>query len=114
MFVKIGISGKVVTAMLIVVLSTMLTIAFYSHSMTKDILIDQVERELAIKNDNVKNAVSSVFEQKGEAVRQLSSIPVIESFMKANEKRENVRSNKDYEWIQKALVSAKEKMKTSR
>ncbi|WP_203248316.1 bifunctional diguanylate cyclase/phosphodiesterase [Sporosarcina beigongshangi] len=105
---KLGINGKVVIAMLVVVLSTMLTIAFYSHSMTKAILIDQVERELAIKNDNVKDAVSSVFEQKGEIVHQLASIPVIESFMSTNEKRENVRSNKDYDWIQKALVQAKE------
>jgi len=106
---KLGIGAKVVIAMLVVVLSTMLTIAFYSHSMTKDILIDQVVRELAIKSDNVKNTVSSVFEKKGEIVRQLASIPVIESFMSADEKRENVRTNKDFEWVQQALSSVKEK-----
>ncbi|WP_318616589.1 EAL domain-containing protein [Sporosarcina sp. YIM B06819] len=105
---KLGINGKVVVAMFLVVLSTMLTIAIYSYSMTKDILIDQVERELSEKNRNVGNTVSSVFEQKGEIVRQLASIPVIESFMSANEKREDVRLNKDYDWIQKALMRAKE------
>jgi len=94
--------------MFVVVLSTMLTIAFYSHSMTKDILIDQVERELASKNENVKNIISSTFQQKGEVVRQLASIPVIESFMSANEKREDVRANKDYEWVQEALTRAQE------
>ncbi len=103
---KLGINGKVVIAMFVVVLSTMLMIAFYSYSMTKDILIDQVERELSLKNENVKNTVSSVFEKKGEVVRQLASIPVIESFMSANEKREDVRLNKDYDWIQKALIRA--------
>lgn len=108
---KLGIGRKVVIAMLVVVLSMMLTIAFYSHSMTKDILIDQVERELAAKNDNVRNTVSSVFEKKGEIVRQLSSIPVIESFMSADEKRENVRSNKDYKWVQQVLTNVKEKNK---
>lgn len=106
---RLGISGKVVIAMFVVVLSTMLTIAFYSHSMAKDLLIDQIERELSIRNDNVKNTVSSVFEKKGEVVRQLASIPVIESFMSADEKRENVRSNKDYEWVQQALMNVKEK-----
>ncbi|MEK5040668.1 bifunctional diguanylate cyclase/phosphodiesterase [Sporosarcina sp. FSL K6-3457] len=103
-----GINGKVVIAMLVVVLSTMLTIAFYSHSMTKDILIDQVERELAFKNENIKNTITSTFQRKGEVVRQLASIPVIESFMSANEKREDVRANKDYEWIQQALTRAQE------
>lgn len=105
---KLGINGKVVIAMFLVVLSTMLTIAFYSHSMTKDILIAQAERELAIKSDNVKYTVSSVFQKKGEIVQQLASIPVIKSFMSANEKREDVRSNKDYQWIQHALTNAQE------
>ncbi|HIW34905.1 MAG TPA: EAL domain-containing protein [Candidatus Paenibacillus intestinavium] len=105
---KLGIGIKVVLSMLVVVLSAMLTIAFYSHSMTKDILIDQVERKLALNNDNVKNAVSSVFENKGDIVRQMSSIPVVKSFMSANEKRESVRFNKDYEWIQQALTNIKE------
>lgn len=54
--------------------------------MTKDILIDQVERELAFKNENIKNTITSTFQRKGEVVRQLASIPVIESFMSANEK----------------------------
>src|SRR5699024_107574 len=92
-------------SMLVVVLSTMLIIAFYSHSMTKDILIDQVEKELVIQNNNVKQTVSSVFEKEGEMVRQLSAIPVIESFMSADVQREDIRSNKDYPWIQQVLTN---------
>lgn len=103
---KLGINSKVVLAMSLVVLSTMLIIAFYSHSMTKDLLIDQAEQELAIKNENVKNTVIATFQQKGEVIRQLASIPVIESFMSANDKREDVRANKDYEWVQQALMRA--------
>ncbi|WP_313891338.1 EAL domain-containing protein [Psychrobacillus sp.] len=105
---KIGINGKVVISMFLVVLSTMLMIAFYSYSMTKNILIEQAERELSVKNENVKTTVSSTFKQKGEIVHQLASIPVIESFMLANEKRENVRANEDYDWIQTALNNAKD------
>jgi len=103
-----GINGKVVSSMFVVVLSTMLTVALYSHSMTKNILVDQVEQELAAKNENVRNAVSAVFRQKGEVVRQLAKTPVIESFMGANESKENVRSNKDYEWVQQTLTRTKE------
>lgn len=106
--IKMGINSKVVTAMFVVVLSTMLMIAFYSYSMSKKLLIDQVELQLSEKIENVRNTVISVFEQKGEIVHQLSSIPVVESFMSANETRENIRSNKDYDWIQKALITAKE------
>ncbi|WP_313891337.1 EAL domain-containing protein [Psychrobacillus sp.] len=104
---KIGINGKVVVAMFLVVLTIMLMIAFYSHSLTKNILLDQVEQKLTLKNEKVRNAVASVFEQKGEIIRQFSSIPVIQSFMSKNVTRENVHSDKDYEWVQQALMHIK-------
>ena len=70
-------------------------------------MLDLVEQELYAKIETVDTTVSTVFERKGEIVRQLSIIPVIESFAEANETRENAQSNKDYEWLQKALTSAK-------
>ena len=103
-----GIKGKVVSSMFVVVLSTMLTVALYSHSMTKNILVDQVEQELTAKNENVRNAVSTLFLQKREVVRQLAKTPIIESFMGANERKENVRSNQDYEGVQQTLTRTKE------
>lgn len=105
---KLKIGQKVVLTMFVVVLSIMLMIALYSYSMTKDILIHQVERELSEKNDNVQNTVSFEFEKKGEIIRQLASIPVIESFMSANEPRENARENKDYMWVQQVLTNTQE------
>lgn len=104
---KMGITSKVVLSMFLVVLTTMLTIAFYSYTKSKNLAIEQVKLELYAKAETVETTVSALFEQKGEIVRQLSIIPVIESFGLANATRENAQSNKDYEWLQKALINAK-------
>ena len=104
---KIGITSKVVLAMFLVVLTTILTIAFYSYTKSKNLAIEQVQLEMYTKAETVETKVTALFEQKGEIVRQLSIIPVIESFGLVNATRENAQSNKDYEWLQKALINAK-------
>lgn len=98
-----GINSKVVLTMFIVVLSITTLIALYSYFMTKEILIRQAEQEMAVKNDNVKNAITAFFEQQGKIVQQLAADPVVENFFEKNIDREHARFNGNYKWLQKIL-----------
>lgn len=91
--------------MFFVVLFIMAIVVLYSFSMTKSILIEQAEENLALENEKLSNSISKIFEQKGEAVYQLSIIPVIQQFMQANLTQQNIRAFPDYEKLQKLLTT---------
>lgn len=108
---KIGITGKVVASMFLVVLSIMLLIASYTYNESEKLMRNQIERELSSEMENVENEVTSLFKQKGEIIRQLSIIPVVKQIAEDNESRELIRSSQHYDWLQQALNKTKENNK---
>lgn len=98
-----GITGKVVTAMSIVVLTITLLIATYTYKESKQLMQHQIDRELSIKIENVKNEVTSFFHQKGDIVQQLSIIPLVKKLAKDNKPLTVLHDSQEYEYLQQVL-----------
>lgn len=96
---RIGISGKVVFAMVTVVISIMLLVGYYSFHQSKNLLLSQFEKELRLESKNIVMEITSIFVQEGEVVRQLSSNPIIKEFLALNVSRKRISAHESYEWI---------------
>lgn len=102
-----GINGRVVLLMFCVTLSILLTVAYYSHSMTKKILIQETEQNLALQNKMIASDISSLFEKLGETVYQLAGLPTINRFMRESMGKEEAQKHPDYTTVQQILTDIK-------
>lgn len=103
----IGMNGRVVLIMSVVTLLFLLSIAYYSHSVTKRILIEEVEENLFIQNEMIANEVSALLEKSGEAVFQLAGLPIVDRFMDEEIDMDEMRTNPEYLSIQRILTATK-------
>lgn len=103
-----SISRKVSLVLLIVIVVVLATTGILVNLFTKNIVTNNIEKEVKIESETVSNQVNHFFEKKGQLVDQVTSNQTVLHYLDSAKGRDDALDNKYYKDMNASLEATKD------
>nr|WP_042354496.1 methyl-accepting chemotaxis protein [Bacillus rubiinfantis] len=103
-----SISTKVSLVLFIVIAVVLFVAAMVININTKNIMTENIQKEVSIESKSVSNQVNHFFEKKGQLVDQITTNPSVLRYLEWAGSRDKARTNRYYKNVVQSLDAIKE------